>query len=201
MSRLQLNKSSLANESKSLETFRRFLPSLDLKRQQLMAERNKAKRLLEQTQLQIKQLHQSVGDSLPMLANHEIDLTDLVTIDAIDLDQENIVGTLLPVLIHVKFRLKPYSLLTMPHWVDNVVEALQEMLKLKVSLHINQQRFTILVKAVQTITQRVNLFEKVLIPQTQANIKRIKIFLSDEQMASVVRSKIAKRKRQLAVSS
>jgi V/A-type H+-transporting ATPase subunit D len=83
-----------------------------------------------------------------------------------------------------------------PHWVDNVVAILKEMLELKVLVKVNKQRLALLEKAVQTITQRVNLFDKVLIPQTEANIKRIKIYLSDEQMASVVRSKIAKRKRQ-----
>jgi V/A-type H+-transporting ATPase subunit D len=74
------------------------------------------------------------------------------------------------------------------------------MLELKILAKVNEQRLSLLDKAVQTITQRVNLFDKVLIPETESNIKRIKIYLSDEQMASVVRSKIAKRKRQNAVT-
>ncbi len=196
MSRLQLNKSSLAQQLKSLETFQRFLPSLDLKRQQLMAERNKARQALADTQQKIELLQQQVGDQLPMLANHEVDLSGLVEIGKAEIASENIVGTHLPVLASLDIKVKPYSLLTMPHWVDRTVEALKQMLELKVACRVNQRRLAILDKAVQTITQRVNLFEKVLIPKTKANIKRIKIYLSDEQMAAVVRSKIAKAKRQ-----
>ena len=44
------------------------------------------------------------------------------------------------------------------------------------------------------VTQRVNLFEKVLIPRTREQIRRIRIYLSDAERAAVVRSKIAKRK-------
>ena len=60
---------------------------------------------------------------------------------------------------------------------------------------IAELRLVLLETAVKTITQRVNLFDKVLIPKTKSNIKDIKIYLSDEEMAAVVRSKISKRKR------
>jgi V/A-type H+-transporting ATPase subunit D len=76
-----------------------------------------------------------------------------------------------------------------------VIAALGEMLELGVRRQVEQRRLALLDEAVKTITQRVNLFDKVLIPRTRENIKRIRIYLSDEQMAAVVRSKIAKRKR------
>lgn len=200
MSRLQLNKSSLANEAKSLGTYKRFLPSLDLKRQQLMAQRNKAKTSLAKTVRRIDQLQLQVGDQLPMLASQNIDLTGLVQLAEASLGTENIVGTHLPTVNRIEVKVKPYSVMATPHWVDNAVEALKEMLELKIVAQVNQRRLQLLNKAVSTITQRVNLFEKVLIPQAETNIKRIKVYLSDEQMAAVVRSKIAKRKRQSVVS-
>ena len=46
MSRLPLNQTSLHEQSKRLSAFERFLPSVDLKRRQLIAERNKAIRAL-----------------------------------------------------------------------------------------------------------------------------------------------------------
>ena len=46
----------------------------------------------------------------------------------------------------------------------------------------------------RTITQRVNLFSKVLIPRAEENIKRIGLFLSDQERAGVVRSKLSKQK-------
>jgi V/A-type H+-transporting ATPase subunit D len=200
MSRLQLSKSSLANEVKSLATYKRFLPSLDLKRQQLMAEKNKASTIVSDTAKRIRELELLVGDQLPMLANKDINLRGLVKLTKANLGTENIVGTHLPTLDGIEVEVKDYELMATPHWVDNVVLTLKEMLELKILAMVNEQRLSLLDKAVQTITQRVNLFDKVLIPETESNIKRIKIYLSDEQMASVVRSKIAKRKRQNAVT-
>ncbi len=43
-------------------------------------------------------------------------------------------------------------------------------------------------------SQRVNLFEKVKIPETEENIKKISIYMADQQVSAVVRSKISKRK-------
>jgi V/A-type H+-transporting ATPase subunit D len=69
------------------------------------------------------------------------------------------------------------------------------MLTARLKVQIAHQRVALLAKAVDTITQRVNLFDKVLIPNARSNIKKIRIYLSDEQTSAVTRSKIAKRKR------
>ena len=196
MARLQLNKSSLTNQGKSLATYKQFLPSLDLKRQRLIAERNKATMIVEQTRNQITQLKREAADKLPMLANEEVDLIGLVRLTKVHLGSENLVGTPLPVLSQTQLAVKPYSFMALPHWVDNVVAVLKKMLELQTLLKVNEQRLSLLDAATKTITQRVNLFDKVLIPRTKTNIKRIKTYLSDELMASVVRSKIAKRKQQ-----
>jgi V/A-type H+-transporting ATPase subunit D len=81
-----------------------------------------------------------------------------------------------------------------PHWVDVLVERLKEAVWLHQKLNVSKKRVDILEYAVRKITQRVNLFEKVLIPRTRNNIKKIQIFLGDAERAAVVRSKIAKRK-------
>lgn len=194
MARLQLNKSSLAEQSARLRTYQRFLPALDLKRQQLMAERAKARQAMRHTQAEIDQLRSHVGRELPMLGNHDVGLTDLVRVEQAVIDYENKVGTRLPRLSKIEVKVNDYSLLAKPHWVDSVVVRLHDMLELKIRLQVEQRRLALLDEAVDTITQRVNLFEKVLIPKTQDNIKRIRIYLSDNEMAAVVRSKIAKRK-------
>ena len=91
--------------------------------------------------------------------------------------------------------MQAYALLGRPHWVDPVVDALRTAVELRLQLQIAEQRLALLSQAVRKITQRVNLFDKVLIPQTQANIKKIRIYLSDAERAAVVNSKIAKRKK------
>jgi V/A-type H+-transporting ATPase subunit D len=195
MARLQLSKSALSREQKNLRTYQRFLPSLDLKRQQVMAERNEAARQLAQTRREINELRKAAGDINPMLANRDVELTDLARTTDVRLDVENVVGTRLPTLKTVIVEVRDYPLMAKPFWVDKTAQMLRQMLELRVRLQVEERRLVLLEEAVKTITQRVNLFDKVLIPRARQNIKRIQIYLSDLQTAAVVRSKIAKRKR------
>jgi V/A-type H+-transporting ATPase subunit D len=195
MARLQLSKSALAREQKNLETFQRFLPSLDLKRQQVMAERGKAKKQLAATRREIEAHRKTAGEQIPMLANRDVDLTDLARISGVSMDTENLVGTRLPRIKAVDVEVLDYALLGKPVWVDVAARVLREMLELRVRVQVDERRLALLEEAVKTITQRVNLFDKVLIPRARQNIKRIQIYLSDMETAAVVRSKIAKRKR------
>ena len=178
-----------------MRTYERFLPSLDLKRQQLMAERAKARRAHVETRKEMETLSTQVGQKLPMLANTDVDLSNLVKVIDARLASENLVGTRLPTLQGIDVEVRPYALLATPHWVDAVASVLHDMLELRVRIQVEERRLELLERAVKTITQRVNLFDKVLIPNTRANLKKIRIYLSDEQMAAVSRSKIAKRKR------
>ena len=79
--------------------------------------------------------------------------------------------------------------------MDRLVELLKDALQSHIEKQVAAQRLELLDKAVRTITQRVNLFDKVLIPRAQANIKKIQVFLSDSDRAAVVRSKISKAKK------
>ena len=194
MARLQLNKSSLARQQTQLKSYERFLPSLDLKRQQLMAERAKAREDVHRLQQEVHDLAQQVGEKLPMLAQHGVDLDGLVELKDYRLKEVNVVGVKMPDLDRIEVAMRPYSLLAKPHWVDAAASLLHDMIEARLRVKVAEERVRIFDKAVATITQRVNLFEKVLIPRAKANIKKIRIYLSDEQMQSVVRSKISKRK-------
>jgi V/A-type H+/Na+-transporting ATPase subunit D len=194
MARLALNKSSLSKLTRQLVTFERFLPSLDLKRKQLMAERARAQAALKRTGQEMAVLRESIAGRLPMLANREIELADLVRLKAARLGEENVVGTRLPVLQGVEVQLRDYGYLEKPHWVDRLSDELTSMLELHVHLTVERRRVALLEEAVRKVTQRVNLFEKVLIPRAKEHIRKIRIYLSDAERAAVVRSKIAKRK-------
>ncbi len=160
----------------------------------MMAERAKAANKLSKTKDNIKEIKSIVKDKLPMLSNRNVDLKNLVVIKEVQLDEENIMGIRLPVVKSVDVNIYDYSYMGKPHWVDTVAVTLREMLILRIQLNVDERRLSILEKAVQRITQRVNLFDKVLIPQTQKNIKKIHIYLSDSERASVVTSKLSKKK-------
>jgi V/A-type H+-transporting ATPase subunit D len=195
VARLALSKSSLSVENRRLKTFERYLPSLDLKRRQLIAERSKAARTIAATEADIAALLKSVEEGLPMGSNEEVNIDDLVHIAKLRLDEENIMGVRLPLLGAIELKRADYALLGKPEWVDNFTLRMEQMLKLRVRIQVERQRLVLLDEAVRTITQRVNLFDKVLIPRTRDNIRRIQIFLADAERAAVVRAKIAKGKR------
>ena len=194
MARLQLNKSSLAREQTQLKSYERFLPSLDLKRQQLMAERVRAREEVDRLEQKVQALVRQVGEKLPMLAQQGVALDGLVKLKDYKVKEVNVVGVKLPDLDRIEVAVRLYSVLAKPHWVDAAALLLHDVIEARVRVKIAEERVRIFDKAVATITQRVNLFEKVLIPRAKANIKKIRIYLSDEQMQAVVRSKISKRK-------
>ncbi|MBK1645497.1 V-type ATP synthase subunit D [Thiocapsa imhoffii] len=196
MSRVSLSKSSLAKQNRNLRTYERYLPSLDLKRKQIMAERAKEVMACEATRREITVLRERVQEHLPMMANHEIELSDLVSVRAVRIGEQNLLGTRLPVLEELEVERRDYGLFSMPHWVDTLVDALIEMMTLETRLALHERRLIRFDEAVRKVTQRVNLFDKVLIPRARANIKTIKVYLSDAERAAIVRSKIAKNKRQ-----
>ena len=195
MARLAYSKASLSNISAKLKRFKQFLPSLDLKRQQLAAERKKAQLKLAQTELEIQQCYQNTAEMLPMLADKCINVQNLVKLTQVEMGEENVVGVHLPVIKKLSIEVQSYSLFTEPHWVDQLVVQLKTMLQLKIQQQIEQQRVETLSEALKKVTQRVNLFDKVLIPQAQQDIRKIRIYLSDLDRAGVVRAKSTKQKR------
>ena len=81
MARLALNKASLSQQTRQLRTFERFLPSLDLKRRHLMAERARERLAMGRTRRASEELRERVAAQIPMLANREIDLAELVRVN------------------------------------------------------------------------------------------------------------------------
>lgn len=130
-----------------------------------------------------------------MLADKTIHVTDLVKLAQVVIGEENVVGVHVPILDKMVVDVRPYSLFTEPHWVDQLVVQLKIMMELKIRQKIDMQRVDILGLALKKVTQRVNLFDKVLIPQAQQDIRKIRIYLSDMDTAGVVRAKSTKQKR------
>ncbi len=195
MARLTYNKASLHRQMRLLKRYRQFLPSLDLKRKQLLQERARARAELVELQNQMQQQLQWVEEQLPMLANRNIEVENLVTIQHWETTEENIVGISLPVFSGVSFETIQYSYFCKPHWVDGYVDKMQLVVKTRLQMTVGEQRLERLEHALKKVTQRVNLFEKVLIPRAMANIRKIRIYLSDNERAAVIRSKITKQKR------
>jgi V/A-type H+-transporting ATPase subunit D len=195
MSGLSLNKTALKDAKDKLAIYSRFLPSLELKRDQLLVERNGATRRLTDIDRALSELLAAVGEDLPMLANLGIQLDGLARVREVRMGSEQILGMNLPVLCSVDIAVAEYGYLTTPHWVDAVMSRLQAAMRLTLSRQVESERLAILERALKRVNQRVNLFEKVLIPQTRQTVKAIQVGLADAEKAAVVRAKLAKSKR------
>ncbi len=192
MAKLKLSKSALTQERNQLKLYQRTLPSLDLKRRQLTVELANARRQHLRARQAVDELETTIGERLPMLANEDLDLHGLVSMTDFELGEENVVGVRLPTLVRIECGVAKYSLLAKPAWVDALVELLKEAAEQRTRVLVAAERVRILAIQEKRVTQRVNLFDKILIPTAKQNIQRIQIFLGDAERSAVVRSKLSK---------
>lgn len=195
MAKLKLSKQALHHEQEQLKLYKRLLPSLDLKRRQLTMEAQKAQDEYAATLAAIDVLETRIGEELPMLADENLHLSNLVVVKGYKLGEQNIVGVRLPVLESLDCSVAEYSPLTTPPWYDLLVQRLKDAKTCRLRAEIAGQRLDILRLQLRRVTQRVNLFEKILIPTAHDNIQRIRIYLGEAERAAVVTSKLAKSKQ------
>jgi V/A-type H+-transporting ATPase subunit D len=195
MPKIALNKGVLAKERDRLKLFRKVLPSLDLKRMQLTAEFKREQKKLDEQRESLHREKDKTAKRIPMVAYRKVDISGVVKVKDVHVVEENVVGVKLPSLAGIDFNVMAYSFLAKPAWVDSAVEAIKELVGMTVAIRIAERRVHALDRAVRRITQRVNLFEKILIPNAMKNIQRIQIYLGDAERAAIVRSKLAKAMR------
>ena len=157
-------------------------------------ELKRARQELEETRAAVDALETKIGEELPMLAFSEIDVDGLVRMEDFALGEENVVGVRLPVLDRVDCRVADYSMLGKPAWVDVLVQRLRDAAEQRARLQVAEERVRLLQYAVLRTTQRVNLFERILIPRSNEAIKRIMIHLGDQERSAVANSKLTKAK-------
>jgi V/A-type H+-transporting ATPase subunit D len=195
MAKLKLSKQSMHHQQEQLKLYKRLLPSLDLKRRQLTMEAQKAQEEHAAAVAQIDALETRIGEELPMLADEGLHLRDLVVVKGYKLGEQNIVGVRLPVLESLDCQVAEYSPLATPAWLDILVQRLKDAKTCRLRAEIAAQRLDILRLQLRRVTQRVNLFDKILIPTAHRNIQRIRIYLGETERAAVVTSKLAKSKQ------
>lgn len=187
-----LGKKDLQKERQQLKLYVKLLPSIDLKRTQLMAEYAKANKELIDLHKEVDQVITSATENIPMLANKEVKLKGLVKIKSISMSEKSIVGIKVPVLKEIEFEEIPYSMLATPFWMEIYIKQLKKAIEAKMRVQAMELSIKKLSHAVRKVTQHVNLFEKILIPNAKKNIQKIQIILGEAERNAVVRSKLAK---------
>lgn len=193
MAKVRLTKNELKRQKEDLERFIRYLPMLQLRKQQLQREVNRVNLGIRQILEEISSFKQQILSWVDLFAE-EVGLEKWLSVEEVVTETGNIAGVEIPVFKKINFKENPYDLFRTPLWIDKGLEAVKKMIILKVRLQIRKKQEKILKQELRIATQRVNLFEKVKIPEAEENIRIITIYLGDQQTAAVVRGKIAKAK-------
>lgn len=192
MAKIKLTKNELKKQKDSLKRFERYLPTLVLKKQQLqIVIRQVESQVLEKTQQRSHLLQQL--DAWIAVFGEGTDISQFLRVKEIKTSAGNIAGVDIPTFDGIVLDEIHYDLLKTAMWVDTAVEAVREVVSLDAELLVLERQKELLAEELRITTQRVNLFEKVKIPEAKNNIRRIGIYLGDEQTAAVVRGKIAKK--------
>lgn len=193
MAVVKLTKNELKTQKDSLKRFKRYLPTLMLKKQQLQMVIRQVEQKITDVETMRDDLYRRLQPWISVFGE-KIDLAGLVRIKSIVKDTGNIAGVDIPVFSNLEFEFVEYDIFKLPLWVDSGLDVLKKMAAFDAEIEVLKEQLLLLGNELRVTTQRVNLFEKVKIPQTMGNIRKIQIYLGDQQTAAVVRGKMAKNK-------
>jgi V/A-type H+/Na+-transporting ATPase subunit D len=194
--KVKYNKTALKAQRDGLAKYQKFLPILQLKKMQLQIV---LRQLEPQIEAKVQELSVAAEGIRPwsrLLSDALVDINDFLKIEEVRVEMDNIAGVEVPEFREVVFRETPYSLFATPSWLDTAIEAVRHLVSIREEIRALRKKETLIREELRTTTQRCNLFEKKLIPELKENIRKIKIFLGDQETAAVGRAKIAKAKTQ-----
>ena len=195
MARIKLTKNELRDQQFKLKQLKKYLPTLQLKKAMLQIEVNTARYEIESLKKAFKEeKKQNEAYQSLLMDPNSIYLFQAVEILQVKKHTENIAGAEVPVFESVDFEPADYPLFDTPLWLDKALDMLRSLITANEKIKVGNEKKQVLEKELREVSIRVNLFEKVLIPRAEVNIKKIKIFLSDQQLAAVAQAKIAKAK-------
>ncbi|MDD5596713.1 MAG: V-type ATP synthase subunit D [Victivallaceae bacterium] len=202
MAKLKLTKTELKSQQNAFKQFSRFLPTLQLKKQQLQLEMRSSSARLRANEEEQEKTRLSLNAWIALFGDEEgLELLpSLLMLKGVDKSVANIAGINVPVFEKADFEIAEYDLFKRDVWIDDALTMLKTLISQQEAHKILEEQYRLLAKELRTTTQRVNLFEKVKIPECRENMRKIRIYLGDIDTAGVVRSKIAKRKTQEAQS-
>lgn len=200
MARIKLTKTELKAQTDALKRFQRFLPMLQLKKQQLQGEIAQIVAKAEAVAARERQVRREVAQWVSLLAEDPALTEGLVRVVEVRKGAANIAGVAIPTFESIRAEVRDIDPWLTPAWIDDAAKAATDVLSLQCEREVYEEQRRLVTYELQQTSQRVNLFEKVKIPQCKEAIRVIKIALGDEQTAAVTRGKIAKSRAPAAAS-
>lgn len=195
MAEIKLTKNELRTQQNRFGQLQKYLPTLQLKKAMLQAEVSDARVEIVKLEEQFASTHATVEQYAALLTNKvEFDPTHAAKVLEVKKHYENIAGVEVPYYEGILFAEYSYDLFSSPAWADSVIEGIRSLAESRAKIGVAREKKAALEKELREVSIRVNLFEKILIPRAIANIKKIKVFLGDQQLAAVSQAKVAKAK-------
>lgn len=194
MAKIKLTKNELKIQKDALKMYRRYLPTLTLKKQQLQSEIRAIEAKAEEVRKEKDNLEKGFASWIAVFSETDAFPDGIITVSNIRKGYGNIAGVTIPVYEGADFSRSDYDLYETPLWVDIAANHMEKAMSLDLEAEVLEEQVRLLEQELRATSQRVNLFEKVKIPETEENIKKISIYMADQQVSAVVRSKISKRK-------
>ena len=166
MAKIKNTKTELKAQNDALKRYERFLPMLQLKKQQLQAEVENSRNMAAEVEAEIDKRKKFVAKWAALLSQKlTLNIYQLVAVDEIVTETENIAGVDVRVFKDVKFRPFEYSFFEKPIWLDKAFEELRAIAAEREKLKIVRERFDVLSEEMRQTSIKVNLFEKRKIPE------------------------------------
>lgn len=194
MAKIKLTKNELKSQKDALKRFTRYLPTLELKKKQLLVEIQNIQKEIERLQHENERIERQVAQWVDVFADAAVDLSEYIKIVELRTSTGNIAGIDIPVFEDLTFEEINVDFLETPLWIDTGIEIVKEQMRRMAEWEILQKQRELIEAELRTTIQRIKLFEEVKIPEATENIRVIRIFLGDQMTAEVVRGKIAKKK-------
>lgn len=195
MSNIKYTKTELRAQQIKLSQLEKYLPTLQLKKAMIQLEINQVVAELEKKQIEMNTFEERMYGYQQLLTDSDAEsLFHALQIVSINKRFENIAGIEIPIFEKIVFAEPSYFLFDTPYWLESGIQGGQNLIETREKISILHEQKKLLEKELREVSIRVNLFEKIMIPRTKENIKKVKIFLGDLQLAAVAQAKVSKRK-------
>ena len=190
MAKVKLTKTELKAQKDALSRYQKFLPMLQLKKSQLQMELGGMRARESDLARREEELLEGVKPWIGLLADAGVPLS--VELERVRTHAGNIAGVEIPVYDGVDLRRAEVDLFATPEWVDDAAAAAAALIGVRAERDVAAEQVRLIAEELRTTSQRVNLFEKVKIPECRENIRVINVAIGDKQTSAVARGKIAK---------
>jgi V/A-type H+/Na+-transporting ATPase subunit D len=195
MADIKFTKNELRAQQKKLGQLQKYLPTLQLKKAMLQAEIYEARIEIAHCEKEMQSRRDKAETFSPLLSSHlAVRPEEAARIASVEKRYDNVAGVEVPYFESISFEPVDYQLFDTPAWLDTAIFSLRGLTEARVRVLVAEEKKAALEEELRMVSIRVNLFEKILIPRAMNNIKKIKVFLGDQELAAVSRAKVAKTK-------